>query len=145
VDTDAEEDLLPGITGRLYVELTEPTQPITERLYNRRATDTAAITSVKLEAHVCHDDDDRELSEEELETVAFRRPEIVMRGLGAPVHHVAPNGAYFTVRDLLAAIEETERATRQQTSWFGGVDVHHVFFQGLYLDADEVWQISWGS
>ena len=140
-----QTELLQGITGRLSVELTEPTERITEALYNRRAPAAAVITSVKLEADIFEDDDYRELNEQELQTAAFAHGEIVMRGLGAPVHHRAPNGSYFTVGDLLAAVEKTERSTRHQSEWFGGVDVHHVFFEGLHLDADGVWQIGWGS
>ena len=137
--------LLQGITGRLHVELSEPTERITDRLLNRKASASARITSVALEASAFDGENSRELSAEELATVAFPHPEIVIRGLGMPVRHVAPNGTYFTVRDLLAAIEETERQTRPQSSWFGGVDVHHVFFEGLYPAGDGVWEVSWGS
>jgi hypothetical protein len=140
-----DEALLEGVGGRLHIELSEPTTPITERLHNRKALPEATILSMRLEAHVYEDDDFRPLTEAELSAVAFPHPEIVMRGLGRPVRHAAPNGAYFTVRDLLAAVEETERATRPESSWFGGVDAHHVFFEGLYPDGEGVWEISWGS
>jgi hypothetical protein len=143
--SDDLRELLPSISGQLHVELSEPAELITERLHNRKATPGATITSVTLHAEMVEDDDFRELSEAELSASAFEGPEIVMRGLGTAVRHVAPNGAYFTVRDLLAAVEETERATRHESSWFGGVDVHHVSFEGLRLGEDNVWQISWGS
>jgi hypothetical protein len=87
---------------------------------------------VRLRADVFEDDDFRDLSGAELLAVAFAQPEIVMRGLGAPVRHAAPNGVHFTVRDLLTAVEETERATGNQSSWFGGVDIHHVLFQAFF-------------
>ena len=31
------------------------------------------------------------------------------------------------------------------SEWFGGVDVHHVFFEGIHLADDGVWDIYWGS
>jgi hypothetical protein len=29
--------------------------------------------------------------------------------------------------------------------WLGGVDVHHVFFEGIKLGDDGVWGTGWGS
>jgi hypothetical protein len=51
------------------------------------------------------------------------------------------------IDDLIAAIEETERRTRGNTQWFGEIDVHHVYFEGLVpaADAEGVWEIVWGS
>src|SRR5262245_6969589 len=95
--------LLEGISGVLHVELTEPTERITERLLNRKATSSATVTSVRLEAHVFENDDFRELTEGELSTVAFPHREIVIRGLGEAVRHTAPNGECFKVREILAA------------------------------------------
>jgi hypothetical protein len=57
--------------------------------------------------------------------------------------HVADGGA-FTVRDLAGAIATTERASRGSSEWFGGIDVHHVFFEGIE-DDDGAWRICWGS
>jgi hypothetical protein len=138
-------ELLRGIGGRLHIELTEQTVLITEGLANRKSPPTATIRSLTLKADVFENEHFRPLTETEMSAVALTEPEVVLRGLGAPVHHVAPNGQWFTVRDLLAAVEETERVTRQESQWFGGVDIHHVFFQGLQLGDDNIWQISWGS
>ncbi len=49
------------------------------------------------------------------------------------------------MRDLCAAVEETARRSRGSTEWFGGVDVHHGFFEGIHLGEDGVWAIRWGS
>ena len=61
------------------------------------------------------------------------------------VSHNAPNGEFFTVRDLLHAVEETERQTRGQTQELGSSCWCHIFFEGIHLVADGVWDISWGS
>jgi hypothetical protein len=44
------------------------------------------------------------------------------------------------------AVAEVERACRQDTVWFGGVDVHHVYFEGLTYDRKfNGWYCFWGS
>ena len=79
--------------------------------------------------------------------MAFRGPSIRLRSRGDEevVTHDAPNGSHFTVRELLRAVEETERRARPRSQWFGGIDVHHVCFEGLYLWDAGVWTILWGS
>ena len=61
------------------------------------------------------------------------------------IEHAPADGLTFTVRDLAKAVEETERHARGDTEWFGGVDVHHRFFEGIRMDEAGVWHISWGS
>ena len=47
---------------------------------------------------------------------------------------------------ILAAVEETEKLTRAESEWFDGVDVHHVFFEGIrYVSEHDHWYIAWGS
>jgi hypothetical protein len=133
------------LSGVLRIQLSEPTERITEALENQKATPTAVIVSLRLEATVYENDDFRELTEEELSRVVFEEPAIVLRGFGRAISHSAPNGVHFTVRDMLAAVEETERQTRGESEWFEGVDVHHVFFEGIHLGEDGVWEIHWGS
>jgi hypothetical protein len=138
-------DFFSTLRGTLEVRLSEPSHKIVERLHNRAAPSTASIVSVHLHASVFEGDDRRPLTEAELAQVVLTQPEIRMAGLGEVVVHRAPNGAAFTVRDLLAAVEETERRTRGQSEWFGGIDVHHCYFEGIDPDDDGVWRIFWGS
>jgi len=49
------------------------------------------------------------------------------------------------VRDVAAVVEATERKGRDDASWLGGVDVHHVFLEGLHPTDDGAWRIAWGS
>lgn len=137
------------LSGELKVELTVPTQQIAD-LANVRATPEARVVRVKLHAQVFNSDTQefRALTPTELDSVAFRAGCIRLRGeSGQVVDHHAPNGTYFTVRQLLDAVEETERQTRDKSDWFDGVDVHHVFFEGIHPSEDEdgVWDIYWGS
>jgi hypothetical protein len=138
--------LIEGLGGRLYIELSEPTVPISPVLVNERATPGAQIESLRLESYVFEDDDFRPLTEEEYGRVALRESTIQLRGeAGEPVTHRAPNGEYFTVLDVLRAVEETERVTRAKSDWLGGVDVHHVYFEGVHRQDDGTWLIHWGS
>ena len=61
------------------------------------------------------------------------------------VEHSAPNGRHFSVRDMIAAAEETDRQARPTSEWFEGIDVHHVYLEGIHLEEDGLWVISYGS
>jgi len=52
---------------------------------------------------------------------------------------------FFRAGDLLLAIEEHERLTRGNTEWFGGIDCHHIYFEGLHKQADGSYRVEWGS
>jgi hypothetical protein len=139
-------ELFEGLGGRLRIELTESTERIAPNLLNEKAAPGAQIKSLRLESYVFEDNDLRPLTEEEYERVALREPEFQLRGeAGELVTHHAPNGEFFTVRDVLRAVEETERKTRATSEWFGGVDVHHVYFEGVHRQDDGTWLIHWGS
>jgi hypothetical protein len=128
-DDDALE-LPSSISGRLEVELSEPAVPLAPNLHMFRAPTNATIHRVALLVEIYDDDDadeGRALTDEEL------------------VRHRAPDGICFTLRDVLAAVEETERQTRGASDWQGGIDVHHVFFEGIYLEDNDIWTIHWGS
>jgi len=135
------------LSGRLVIGLSEPPQPMSERLINLVARPTSQLENVSLVMKVfLKDSGFRELTEAEWERVVLRSPAIRMRGeTEGVVEHRAPDGTAFTVRDLTAAIVETERQTRAGSEWFGGIDVHHVFFEGIHLGDDGVWSIGWGS
>jgi len=45
----------------------------------------------------------------------------------------------------LRVLNRLDGLTRDSSKWFGGIDVHHVFFEGIHLDEDDVWAIHWGS
>lgn len=136
------------LSGQLHIKLTESPSPITDSLYNLAAPPSARIASIELKLDVLEEDKGgfRPLTDDEWNRVAFRESTIRLRGMGERVvEHRAPNGQSFTTRELAKAIEETERQTRGHSKWFGGIDVHHVFFQGIQLGDDGVWSTSWGS
>lgn len=136
------------LTGRLELELSEPPVQIAPALLNMRAPESARLVKVALELEYFEEgaDDPRPLTEEEWALVVLRTPTLVLRGEAEePVEHRALNGEHFTVRELVDAIIATERATRGMSEWFGGIDVHHVYFEGIDEEDDGSWTISWGS
>ncbi|MEV4125673.1 hypothetical protein [Nocardia sp. NPDC049707] len=133
------------LSGTLAIELTEPTKDIAANLANQRATATAKISELSFAPEVFEGGKFRELTGEELDRVVLELSVLNLRGFGDAVAHPAPNGKWFTVRDLVAAVSETERRTRHQTGWYGGIDVHHVYFEGIHPGDDGVWAIHWGS
>jgi hypothetical protein len=136
-----------GLSGTLKIELTEPATPVAPHLLNLAASKTSRIVRLELELQVYENDASRALTEDEWRRVVLRAPKIRMAYIDTPevvVEHDAPNGKTFTVRDLKAAIEKTELAGREKGEWLGGIDVHHIFFEGIDLE-DDVWMICWGS
>ena len=134
------------LSGHLEIKLSEPPVRIAENLLNVKAPSTAKIEEISLELRVFEKGNSRGLTEDELNRVVLHEKSIKMRGEeGDDVEHEAPNGKHFTVRDLANAVAKTERMTRDKTEWFGGIDVHHVYFEGIHLEEDGVWSIAWGS
>lgn len=137
-----------NISGVLSIEVSAPLEDITPKLMNRKAVPSTRILSVTMESYLWEQKVERELLKTEFDRIVFHDPVIHLRGLGKVVTHKAPNGKNFTVRALLAAVVETERQTRGQSDWFDGVDVHHIFFQGIFQEKYQgalVWATSWGS
>lgn len=126
-----ELEFFNSLTGTLAIELTVPPKRI-GNLYNFEASPDAQVKSLRLHAEVFNADARtfRDSTPEELDSVAFHEEHISLRSeSGDIVTHDAPDGQFFTVRELLKAVEETEREIRGKPEWFGGVDVDHVFFE----------------
>jgi hypothetical protein len=145
---EANLEFFTSLSGRLRIELDKPAAPITPELMNLAAPADAKIKSVRLELTVFLRDQSefRPLTDEESARVVLVEPEIKLTGESdAVITCPAPNGTSFTVRDLADAIATMERESRGGSEWFGGVDVHHVFFEGMELEEDGVWHVHWGS
>lgn len=147
-----DEDALAffnSLSGRLRVNISEPARAM-EPLANLVAPSTAQLVSVSLSMDVFEEEkgDFRDLTEEEWSLVVLRAAQIRLRsryGDGRVVEIPAKDGQTFTVADLRRAIEETEGASRGTSKWFDGIDVHHIFFEGIGQSEDGVWLVRWGS
>lgn len=134
--------------GTIHIEMSEEPKQI-GTLLNQRSVSSSKVLGVSWDPHVYIEDDTRELTSKELELIVFQDCSIKLRSYACLkpskiVEHKAPNGKYFTVKDMIAVICEQERQTRGDTDWFGGIDIHHIFFEGLTPDKD-VWIVSYGS
>lgn len=144
VDSDALA-FFNDLSGRLQIELTEPPQR-EGNLLNLAAPPTARLVNLHVEWRVYEDDGTRPLRDDEWNRTVMRAPALHLRGeAGEPVEHTPRSPGVFTVRDLATAIEETERRTRGDTDWSGGIDVHHVYYEGIEAEEDGSWSVSWGS
>jgi hypothetical protein len=143
-----ELEFFNNLSATLRIALDAPAKGAAG-LYNVFASPDARIARLRLEAEICDPDGEtfRPLTPAELEGVAFDGPAIRLRSRGDDevVTHFAPNGSHFSVGELLRAVEATERRARPRSRWYGGVDVHHVFFERIYLGDGGVWTILWGS
>ena len=136
--------LLPeNVSGRLEIELTEPPVTMTPVLMNKIAPENAKIVSLNLKMRI-YSEDFRPLTDDEWNMIAFSQPILqLLSESGEIFDYAAPDSKQFTVRDLVAAIEQHEFHTRNAT-WFGGIDVHHVFFEGIHWE-NNAWIVAWGS
>lgn len=79
-----------------------------------------------------------------LQEIVYPRNEITFKN-GRTKKKFRSRGG-FTVRKLLDCILEFEKEDRPKTEWFGGIDCHHRFFEGLTLNGDmDSYRIQWGS
>jgi hypothetical protein len=131
-------------SGSLDIELSEEPTPISEKLYNVSAPPTAKIKSIKFQPSIMKDDDFVNPTKKDLAEIIIVAPTITINSRGGSATFNAPNGKHFTAGDLIVVIEESERQTRGNTEWFGGIDVHHVYFEGLVPDKNG-YTIYWGS
>ena len=88
------------------------------------------------------------LTEEELNQTAFIGDEITFKDGFTEITYLSKDGQ-FTVLELVAVIVEFEKVIRPKSDWFGGVDTHHVYFEGIdpitHDDGAVVHEICWGS
>lgn len=137
--------MLDSLFARLLIQLTIPQVTITGTAHIR-ALPEARVTTLKLESKALDESGNgfRPLTSLELASVGFRQRRIRLRGqAGIVVVHTAANGEYFTLAEMLAAIEATELASREQARWSGGVDVEHIDFAFLRPNDDGTWTIVW--
>lgn len=126
--------------ARLEIILTENTTKLSPNLMNCFASPTATVNLVKFNLY-------NKLSKNELSKIIINKNMIVLESFKISTKFSAPNGTNFTVTDIIKCIEEHETLARINSKFFGGIDVHHVLFEGLELmeGTDDTFHISWGS
>ncbi len=91
------------------------------------------------------------LTKKELDTVCYKEKEITFIESRSQFHQgftkTFKNSKGFTVREMFNIIVEFEEEARPLSNWFGGIDAHHIYFEGLreYPDKKNSYMIRWGS
>jgi len=142
-----ELEFFNTISGTLEIKLSK--EPVSGKNLsgNKFAESDAKIISMELKPEIYMPEMEffRTVTPEEMQKVAYNDKSVeLVSESGISVKHDAPNGKYFTVKSLLDAVEETERQTRGKTEWFGGIDVHHIYFEGIHCEEGQR-LIFWGS
>ena len=92
------------------------------------------------------DEPPAQLSKEELNKIHYKEKEITLFCEETNVRMTFKNEKGFTVKELFDHIVEFENKSRPLTDWFGGLDAHHIFFEGLdWSEKDKAFMIIWGS
>lgn len=52
---------------------------------------------------------------------------------------------HFTVDDVVRCVVEFDQEARPKTKWLGGIDCHHVFFDGFHETSEGYYAPLWGS
>ena len=61
--------------------------------------------------------------------------------------YTAANGAYFTVREFVDVVAQSEAVLRAKPEnfFFGGISTHHVYFEGVHAICPGCYRVFWGS
>ena len=90
-----------------------------------------------------------ELSDDELQSRGFHGSHMQLRAdRDAEVTEKSYHSdkEYFTIHEVIANIVDFETARRQKTDWFGGINAHHVYSEGMFPNDDgESFNIWWAN
>lgn len=93
-------------------------------------------------------------TQEELDVPAFIGSEITFssvwvnrKGKKVAESHMSfcNHTGYFSIQEMVDTVVKFEKVDRPKTAWFGGIDTHHIFFEGLCKEKDGSYRIRWGS
>ena len=130
------------ISTTLDIELDE--SPYTRgNLSNLFAKPTSKITSMKWSEISLYDNDEdthKPLSDSDFAIIGYNKGIIKINE-----YTYEKEKGFFTIGELFDVILDAEKKIRQNSEWFGGIDVHHIFFEGLWKQKNGTFKIGWGS
>lgn len=153
----------PAMTGKKHVQFllsieTTNTAPQQGMLLNRLEAPDSQITNI---THTDIDYYDKKkdalisLTDDELKRPGFIGDSITFHSIWtnkddevvAQTKRTFTNTkGYFTIQQMVDNIVKFELLDRPKTCWFGGVDCHHVYFEGISKNEDnKTYGIHWGS
>lgn len=143
-------DLKPDDIGfTLSIELDIPPAPMSRFLLNLQADKEAKLLDIKAK-HIARWDneleDHIEYSEEQQNTLVIYDKDTIefeVRDGSKKTYRFPSNRV--TIKQFVDAIVDFEKFQRPKYEWFGGIDCHHIFYEGLFPTKDGAYSISWGS
>lgn len=145
------------ISFSLSIELDIPPAPMGGRLMNLAADRKAKLKNITVdsiyrngpcgsESSSDEDGDFKEFTEKELNTLVIYKGSKICFKNGDVKKSYEFKSDKVTIKEFVDAIVDFEKLSRQQSKWFGGVDCHHTFFEGIEsTEEDGVYEINWGS
>merc|ERR1712150_155897 len=128
------------------------TYQLNEQLLNKFVKPDATIKSVSImDIQKFVEDDLVDLTADELNEVCLEGKEVTFVKEKSQFHEgfskTFRNENGFTVRQIFDIVEEFEMQARPLNKWFGGIDAHHIYFEGFdKIDGkDNHYRINWGS
>lgn len=114
-------------------------------LLNRFEEPDSEVLSVTASSLTRFEDDDiYELTEEDENKPGFNGNELYLSSEHMDWTYTNDKG-FFTIKEVVECIEDFERMNRPKTEWFGGIDCHHIFFEGLHPGPNGSYSVFWGS
>ena len=86
-----------------------------------------------------------EIPEDELNEIHYPEKVITLCNSETDVSMTFENENGFTADALFSHIITFENESRPKTEWFGGIDAHHIYFEGLSWLKENTFEIVWGS
>lgn len=154
------QQIMNRVHFRLEIDTTNTKPP--GRLMNRIESPDSSLVDIRPSTPTLWNDATEELrnmTTEELELPAFVGREITLvGGVGSDDGSEREIGlkhtettfetekGFFTVQEMIDNIVQMEKIDRPKTAWFGGLDAHHIFFEGLTTSEGlDSYSVSWGS
>ena len=135
--------MLKNLSFTLCIEMTKPSILIGNSYNEMQHSDSSIIDISTSEVSEYLNGDFKELTKKELDEVAFVGKTITFTDYVSKTFK--NEKGFFSVKELLKNLVLFEKENRPHTEWFGGIDCHHVFFEGIFKVKGGAYSISWGS
>jgi hypothetical protein len=94
---------------------------------------------------IFNDDDLEPLSQLLLQKICIKDENLTLTSYISGHEKSFTSSGGFTIQNMMNSILEFEREARSKTDWFGGIDAHHIYFEGISKVGPNKYSIHWGS
>ena len=154
---------LKSLSFELAFETTKTTKPPKKmpkkarRLQNRFEEKDSKLLNISIESHGVRrwDKDKHDFGECDLEEKGFIGSKITLHNswkndgkvISETVSTITNEVGYFTCAEVIDHILDFEKCDRPKTKWFGGINCHHRYFEGLWevKGSGGHYGVCWGS